>query len=83
MADLRVTVNGVKFPNPIIVGSASPSMDWIGVEKGIEGGSGVSLSSLSSGRRAVWAAASPALDSSSMTTKIIPNTLRNCPAPLR
>ena len=40
MADLRVTVNGVTFPNPVIVGSASPSMDWIGVKKGIEGGSG-------------------------------------------
>jgi len=40
MADLRVTVNGVTFPNPVIVASASPSMDWIGVKKGIEGGAG-------------------------------------------
>ena len=40
MANLKVTVAGVEFPNPVIVGSASPSMDWVGVKKGIEGGSG-------------------------------------------
>ena len=40
MANLKVNVAGVEFPNPVIVGSASPSMDWIGVKKGIEGGSG-------------------------------------------
>jgi dihydropyrimidine dehydrogenase (NAD+) subunit PreA len=40
MADLKVKVCGVEFPNPIIVGSASPSMDWRGTLKGIEGGSG-------------------------------------------
>lgn len=40
MADLRVRVAGVEFPNPVLVGSASPSMDWKGVKKGIEGGAG-------------------------------------------
>lgn len=40
MADLRVRVAGVEFPNPVLVGSASPSMDWRGVKKGIEGGAG-------------------------------------------
>jgi dihydropyrimidine dehydrogenase (NAD+) subunit PreA len=40
MADLRVTAAGVEFPNPIIVASASPSMDWIGTKKGIDGGAG-------------------------------------------
>jgi dihydropyrimidine dehydrogenase (NAD+) subunit PreA len=40
MADLKVTVAGVTFPNPIIVGSASPSMDWSGTKKGIDGGAG-------------------------------------------
>ena len=40
MADLRVNVLGVEFKNPILVGSASPSMDWIGTKKGIEGGAG-------------------------------------------
>lgn len=33
MADLRVKAAGVEFPNPILVGSASPSMDWIGTKK--------------------------------------------------
>ena len=40
MANLKVTAAGVTFPNPIIVGSASPSMDWIGTKKGIDGGAG-------------------------------------------
>ena len=47
MATLEVEVQGVKFKNPILVGSASPSMDWIGTKKGIEGGSaGVIVKSL-------------------------------------
>ncbi len=40
MADLKVTAGGVTFSNPIIVGSASPSMDWVGTKKGIDGGAG-------------------------------------------
>lgn len=40
MANLKVTAAGVTFPNPIIVASASPSMDWVGTKKGIEGGAG-------------------------------------------
>lgn len=40
MANLKVNVAGVEFPNPVLVGSASPSMDWVGTVKGIEGGAG-------------------------------------------
>lgn len=40
MANLKVKVAGVEFPNPVVVGSASPSMDWVGTVKGIEGGAG-------------------------------------------
>ena len=40
MADLSVTVNGVRFKNPVIVGSATPTMDWRGTKKGIDGGAG-------------------------------------------
>ena len=47
MADLKVRVAGVEFPNPVTVGSGSPSMDWRGVKKGIDGGSaGVIVKSL-------------------------------------
>lgn len=40
MANLKVNALGVEFKNPILVASASPSMDWIGTQKGIEGGAG-------------------------------------------
>jgi dihydropyrimidine dehydrogenase (NAD+) subunit PreA len=40
MADLRVKAAGVEFPNPIIVGSNTPTMDWIQTKKGIDGGAG-------------------------------------------
>ena len=40
MSELRVTAAGVTFPNPILVGSASASMDAVGVQKGINGGAG-------------------------------------------
>jgi len=40
MANLNVIVQGVTFPSPVLVGSASPSMDWAGTVKGIEGGAG-------------------------------------------
>lgn len=47
MADLSVRAAGVTFKNPIIVGSASPSMDCIGTKKGIDGGAaGVIVKSL-------------------------------------
>jgi dihydropyrimidine dehydrogenase (NAD+) subunit PreA len=38
MADLSMEVVGVKFKNPVILGSASPTMDSYGVKKGIDGG---------------------------------------------
>jgi dihydropyrimidine dehydrogenase (NAD+) subunit PreA len=40
MANLGVKVQGVEFKNPIIVASASPSMDCFGTKKGIDGGAG-------------------------------------------
>jgi len=40
MAKLEVNAVGVTFPNPVIVGSASPTMDCYGTKKGIEGGAG-------------------------------------------
>jgi len=40
MASLKVKAAGVGFKNPILVGSASPSMNWVGTKKGIEGGAG-------------------------------------------
>jgi len=40
VADLSVVVNGVRFKNPVIVGSATPTMDWRGTKKGIDGGAG-------------------------------------------
>jgi dihydropyrimidine dehydrogenase (NAD+) subunit PreA len=47
VADLRVEAAGVEFKNPIIVGSASPSMDCYGTKRGIDGGSaGVIVKSL-------------------------------------
>ncbi|HEY8462757.1 MAG TPA: 4Fe-4S binding protein [Bacillota bacterium] len=47
MANLKVTALGVEFKNPILVGSASPSMDWVGTKKGIDGGAaGVIVKSL-------------------------------------
>jgi len=38
MADLSVEVAGVRFRSPVILGSATPTMDCYGVKKGIEGG---------------------------------------------
>lgn len=38
MANLSVEVAGVKFKNPIILASATPTMDSIGIKKGIDGG---------------------------------------------
>lgn len=38
MADLTVEVAGVKFKNPIILASATPTMDCYGMKKGIDGG---------------------------------------------
>lgn len=40
MANLKTTMAGVEFPNPILVASASATMDWTGVKKGIDGGAG-------------------------------------------
>lgn len=40
MANIKVNVCGVEFSSPVLVGSASPSMDWVGTVKGIEGGAG-------------------------------------------
>jgi dihydropyrimidine dehydrogenase (NAD+) subunit PreA len=47
MANLKVKAAGVEYKNPIIVGSASPSMDCYGTKKGIDGGAaGVIVKSL-------------------------------------
>jgi dihydropyrimidine dehydrogenase (NAD+) subunit PreA len=40
MADLSVEIAGVRFKNPIVVGSATPTMDCRGMKKGIDGGAG-------------------------------------------
>lgn len=40
MANLEVQVAGVKFKNPIIAASATPTMDCYGTKKSIEGGAG-------------------------------------------
>ncbi|MFH1383315.1 MAG: 4Fe-4S binding protein [Chloroflexota bacterium] len=38
--DLTVEIGGVKFKNPVVVGSASPTMDSIRMKHGIDGGAG-------------------------------------------
>ncbi|AFV12589.1 dihydroorotate dehydrogenase PyrD [Thermacetogenium phaeum DSM 12270] len=38
MADLSVEVAGVKFKNPVILASATPTMDRYGMKRGIDGG---------------------------------------------
>jgi len=40
MADLSVEIGGVRFKNPIVVGSATPTMNCRGMKKGIDGGAG-------------------------------------------
>ncbi|MFC2070770.1 4Fe-4S binding protein [Chloroflexota bacterium] len=40
MADLTVEIGGVKFKNPVVVGSASPTMDSPRMKHGIDGGAG-------------------------------------------
>ena len=40
MSDLSVEIGGVKFKNPIVVGSATPTMDSIRMKHGIDGGAG-------------------------------------------
>jgi len=40
MVDLSVEIGGVKFKNPIVVGSATPTMDSIRMKHGIDGGAG-------------------------------------------
>jgi len=40
MVDLAVEIGGVKFKNPIVVGSATPTMDAIRMKHGIDGGAG-------------------------------------------
>lgn len=40
MADLAVEIAGVRFKNPIVVGSATPTMNCRGMKKGIDGGAG-------------------------------------------
>lgn len=43
MADLSVTIDGVDFKNPVVVGSASPTMNYIGIKKSIGGGAGAAI----------------------------------------
>jgi len=40
MVDLSVEIGGVRFKNPIVVGSATPTMNARGMKKGIDGGAG-------------------------------------------
>ena len=40
MVDLSVEIGGVKFKNPIVVGSATPTMDAVRIKHGIDGGAG-------------------------------------------
>jgi dihydropyrimidine dehydrogenase (NAD+) subunit PreA len=40
MVDLSVEIAGVKFKNPIVVASATPTMNAKGMKKGIDGGAG-------------------------------------------
>lgn len=40
MVDLTVEIGGVKFKNPIVVASATPTMDAIRMKHGIDGGAG-------------------------------------------
>jgi len=40
MVDLSVEIGGVRFKNPIVVGSATPTMHARGMKKGIDGGAG-------------------------------------------
>ncbi len=40
MVDLSVEIGGVKFKNPVTVGSATPTMDAIRMKHGIDGGAG-------------------------------------------
>ncbi len=40
MVDLSVEIGGVRFKNPIVVGSATPTMDAIRMKHGIDGGAG-------------------------------------------
>jgi len=43
MADLSVEISGVKFKNPIVLGSATPTMNAIQMKKGIDGGAGSAI----------------------------------------
>ncbi len=43
MADLGVTIAGVRFKNPIVLGSATPTMNWQCLKKGIAGGAGAGI----------------------------------------
>jgi dihydropyrimidine dehydrogenase (NAD+) subunit PreA len=40
MVDLTVDIGGIKFKNPVVVGSATPTMDAIRMRHGIDGGAG-------------------------------------------
>jgi dihydropyrimidine dehydrogenase (NAD+) subunit PreA len=40
MVDLSVEIGGVRFKNPVVVGSATPTMDSVQMKKGIDGGAG-------------------------------------------
>ncbi len=43
MVDLSVEIAGVKFKNPVVVGSATPTMNASGIKKGIDGGAGAAI----------------------------------------
>lgn len=41
--DLSVEIAGVRFKNPIVLASATPTMDSRGIKKGIDGGAGAAI----------------------------------------
>jgi dihydropyrimidine dehydrogenase (NAD+) subunit PreA len=43
MVDLSVEIGGVRFKNPVVVGSATPTMDSLQIKKGIDGGAGSAI----------------------------------------
>jgi dihydropyrimidine dehydrogenase (NAD+) subunit PreA len=43
MADLTVKIAGIRFKNPVVAGSATPTMDLRGMKKGTDGGAGTEV----------------------------------------
>ena len=58
MVDLSTEIAGVRFKNPIVVGSATPTMNAKAMKKGIEGGAGAVIAKSLSAKAGSWAASS-------------------------